>query len=246
MSDVVDYPIYLVIDGTMLSGALPKEIFHESSHDSNVHILYYESGSKYLQLGMELALFGLIVIHVALKAQMERLRRNHGSILPAQLADSLPVYHRETYINRMRELTRLSLQLAEKLFATPHFASCMHIYHPMMASHPDFAVLDDADYPFTGSIVCLSFKDNGKNNINYLKSYVNSIINKAQQLCFPICEGLSFGFTTTRISTASSMSESDLPFMRISVGDLKEGETSILADIIISGLTHLENVIDSQ
>lgn len=246
MRDVIDYPIYLVIDGTMLSGALPKKIFHEANHESNVHILYYESGSKYLQLGMELTLFGLIVIPVALKAQMERLRRNHGSILPAQLADSLPVYHRETYVNRMRELTKLSFQLAEKLSATTHFASCMHIHHPMLTSHPDFSVLDDAGYPFTGSIVCLSFKDNGKNNVNYLKSYVNSIINKAQQLCFPICEGLSFGFTTTRISTASSMSESDLPFMRISVGDLKEGEVNILADIIISGLTHLEYVVDSQ
>jgi threonine dehydratase len=64
----------VVIDGTLASGALPVDIHSWFDGPAAPTILYYESASKYSQMGLDLQMAGILVYPTSLDEIMQRLR----------------------------------------------------------------------------------------------------------------------------------------------------------------------------
>ncbi len=112
---------WLVIDGTMISGGVnPFSWFNRPNHPS---VLYYESGSKYLQLGLDLQMAGVCVFRTEHLPRLFRCRRNTGSIMyPADVA-RFPRYVRQQLLARMSILSRNAERLATTLQTSGTLAS---------------------------------------------------------------------------------------------------------------------------
>ncbi len=86
--------IYFIIDGSMISGKINPSTISNNSH---VKVLYYDSCSKYLQLGLDIGMGGLIVAPIELGPTFERIRRNIGAIMYDSVANIFPSYSHETH-----------------------------------------------------------------------------------------------------------------------------------------------------
>lgn len=222
-------PIKLVIDGTMLSGALLPSILE---HQYNLEVLYYESCSKYLQVGLESCLAGVVVFPLRYQAYFERLRRNTGTILYRQQAFAYPFFSKELFLGRMRRIGENAYHLAKLLSEESTISQAIHIFYPLLPSHNDCHIA--ALLPYCGGCVTFYFKDNGKNNNNFLESFITRTLHNARDAQIPLTKGVSFGYTIPRISAASSIAESEFPFLRLYVGDLGSEFVERLAYILIN------------
>ncbi|WP_437476419.1 pyridoxal-phosphate dependent enzyme [Sorangium sp. So ce1014] len=231
-------PLHVVIDGTMLSGAFDPFAFVPP--DSEITVLYYESASKYLQLGLDLTLAGLIAVPVSLRPRFARLRRNTGAILYEEGAARLPRYDRATFLARMRRMTRNALLIAGVIeqFAgrvvTPVF--------PGLSSHPDHDLC--SEYAHLGGVMTFDFRDSGFNGQDLLNAFIERAIIAAQRNRVPLTRGVSFGFSAPRISAASAMAEGQPPFLRLSVGDLPDEPTLALAHTLAGVFVAFANDVD--
>src|SRR5208282_1334023 len=68
---------WFVVDSTLLSGGFDPFV---GPRRERVRVLYYESGCKYLQFGMDLGPAGLVVVEASLAARFEQLRRGIGAV----------------------------------------------------------------------------------------------------------------------------------------------------------------------
>ncbi len=99
---------WFVVDSTLLSGACDPFADGARRH---VRVLYYESGCKYLQFGMDLGPAGLVVVETALAERFERLRRGIGAIGSEALV--LPRASRAAYLAYLRSQTTCALLVAQ-------------------------------------------------------------------------------------------------------------------------------------
>ncbi|HVV69160.1 MAG TPA: pyridoxal-phosphate dependent enzyme [Patescibacteria group bacterium] len=227
-------PIRLVIDGTMVSGALLPEILTTSD---KIEIIYYESCSKYLQMGLESCLAGIVIYPIKYQANFERLRRNMGSILYKNQAISYPYFTREQFFNRIHRICKNASSLALLLNQDPEVLKIIDIFYPTLTSHPNYHIA--INLPYAGGCVTFQFKERGKNNNNFLEAFITKLLHFAKNQQIPLIKGLSFGYTFPRISAASSIAESEYPFLRLYVGDLDENLNVKLADIFAEALLNL-------
>jgi len=80
------------------------------------------------------------------------------------------------------------------------------------------AVWEQYGWRHGGAPVTLRFYRAGLNNKEGLEACIDAILRCAEKLEVPMTKGVSFGFSTARISSASSMAKDSDPFLRISVG----------------------------
>lgn len=219
-------PVKLIIDGTMLSGAMLPGLFDVPE---NLEIIYYESCSKYLQIGLESCLAGVVIYPLKYQAYFERLRRNTGTILYPQQAFSYPRFSRELFLNRMIRICNNALFLSKLLFEEKKVVENVNIYYPLHETHKDHYIAQL--FPYVGGCVTFEFKDIGKNNNNFLEAFITKVISNATIRGIPLVKGVSFGYSLPRISAASSIAESEYPFLRLYIGDLDKKSTSELAMI---------------
>ncbi len=99
LREVVTDRITVVVDGTVIAAALPAEVL---TSDDKLEILYYESCTKYLQLGMDASLAGLVVYPPELFEPIDMARRNAGAILYRHNSELFPRYDRALLRRRMR------------------------------------------------------------------------------------------------------------------------------------------------
>jgi cystathionine gamma-synthase len=99
---------WFVVDSTLLSGGFDPFCGAARRH---VRVLYYESGCKYLQFGMDLGPAGLVVVETALAERFERLRRGIGAIGSEALV--LPRASRAAYLAYLRSQTTCALLVAQ-------------------------------------------------------------------------------------------------------------------------------------
>src|SRR3989338_1687261 len=81
--------IHIIIDGSMMAGELLSFV---RLKNEKVKILYYESCSKYLQLGLDISMGGLVVIPAGISKIVSRLRTNTGTIMYDNSVSSFPIY----------------------------------------------------------------------------------------------------------------------------------------------------------
>ena len=217
---------WIIVDGTMVSGGVNP--FDWFSSKNQPRILYYESGSKYLQMGMDLEMAGVCVAELDLMPRLFRLRRNSGTIMYPAAVARFPSYRREHLLQRMNRLSNNAHRLASTIQK-----SC---------SYPDEFLLGFPEqwkrlgWRHAGGIVTLTFGKPGLNNRDKLESLIARILQQCRRIGIPITKGVSFGFWTSRVSAASAMSESTDPFLRFSVGEETDPEMQELSFAIVKSI----------
>jgi cystathionine gamma-synthase len=210
--EVCERETWFVIDGTLLSGsfdpfAKPRRC---------VRVLYYESGCKYLQFGMDLGPAGLVVVEAALSERFEQLRRGIGAIGSDALV--LPRASRQAYLNYLRAQTACAQAVARA--ATVEYSSSARCIiepvHPLQVSHPDHA--EARKYLHLGGVLVFRFARPPLNRRRPLEDFIDLLIDRARSAKLPLTAGVSFGFCVPRIGAAWSSYEVDEAFLRLSAG----------------------------
>jgi threonine dehydratase/cystathionine beta-lyase/cystathionine gamma-synthase len=227
----VDWAVTLVVDGTMVSGAFGADVLRGAGP---VEVLYYESCSKYLQLGFDAAMAGVVVHRVGQTAVLERLRRNTGAILYARAARLFPVFDRDMFLSRMDRICGNAVLVAEFLAADPRVADVGSVFHPGLADHVDHSIASTLRY--AGGCVTVSFHEIGHNHRDQLDALLEHALAVAREKGLYMTKGVSFGFSAPRISAAASMAESEPPFLRIYVGDLGPAQADLLAEVLADAI----------
>ena len=217
---------WLVIDGTMVSGAIDP--FDWFGGEGQPNVLYYESASKYLQLGTDFQMAGVVAAKRAVVPRLHRHRRNSGSVLYEVAVERFPRCSRAAYLDRMRLLTRNAELLVGAL-------------ERAFAPDPPFELGFPRDWErlgwlHGGGVVSLRFAERGLNNRDELERLIELFLRGCREQRLRLTKGVSFGFATTRVSASAAMAESTDPFLRFAVGEEGLVEMTRLADVLAASL----------
>jgi threonine dehydratase/cystathionine beta-lyase/cystathionine gamma-synthase len=228
---------FIVIDGTMLPGVIREYL--KVCAKLNNKILYFESASKYLQLGLDISMAGLVVCHKSLEATMHRLRRNTGTILNEMGSYCFPSYSSSTLKSRIIRMERNACCFSKLIFENKEINSLLQVVHPSLSVHSDKKIYEE--YRRGGA--CVTFRLlSGSDHKEQLEVLIDMIIGVSKSHKFPMIKGVSFGFSSPRISAASAMAENEPPFLRLSIGDLEEAKYTELADIFVTACRHFKQI----
>ncbi|KAL8645261.1 MAG: hypothetical protein Q9210_006808 [Variospora velana] len=209
----------VVIDGTMVSGGMQVYDWLQGPH--KLTLLYYESGSKYLQLGLDIQMSGLVVFPSQLDQAMRTVRRNSGTILYAKSLLQMPPITYDVFQSRNTMLSENANFL--RCYLQECLPDAAEVRHP--AEWQAFA------WRHGGCLITIRFHSKGLNNKESLEACIELVLRTAEEHEVPITKGVSFGFSTARISAASSMANDSNPFLRVSVG-VEANEVRVLAVVI--------------
>lgn len=227
-------PLSLVVDGTMASAQLPPILFApEVLLNPYIEVLYYESCSKYLQLGFEHCLAGVVVHKTNLRPYLERLRRNGGLILYSSDAALFPRYTYQEYARHLNLIAANTAKAASLLATHPFVVEHLHVHSPMLPNHIDFTAAKSLN--FTGGCISFQFKEAGLNARDHLNGFIYTMLACARKANLPLVKGVSFGFVTPRISASAAIAASEPPFLRLYVG-LASDQIALLVEVFVAGL----------
>lgn len=215
----------VVIDGTMVSGGLPVFDWMNASKGQKPIVLYHESASKYAQLGLDIQMAGFCVAPSHLDESLRKIRRDIGSVLSGRAVASLPTLTPVLYQARMQLLTESAETLYNGLGD--------RLSHLAIIAFPQ--QWRDLGWRHGGALVTIEFRDAGLNNREGLDACIDLVLRSCEAARLPITKGVSFGFSTTRISASSSMAENSDPFLRISAG-INGDETSALVVVLSNAI----------
>lgn len=216
--------LYVVVDGTMMPGECRP--WEATSSGSKVKVLYYDSCSKYTQLGLDIAMGGLVAPPVELGPLFERQRRNNGAIMYDSASNIFPQYSRETHSMRMRRFTRNAQDVGEFVLNDDSLKNIVEPHFPKLQNHPDAELSNQ--FESVGGVMSFTFCDAALNQRDSLNSFIEVLLAVAREQGVSITKGVSFGFSIPRISAAAAMAENAPPFLRLSVGDRSLQETQLL------------------
>jgi threonine dehydratase/cystathionine beta-lyase/cystathionine gamma-synthase len=200
---------WLVVDGTMVSGGVNLfDIFDKPNHP---RVLYYESGSKYLQFGLDLQMAGVVISERELSPELARHRRNTGSVMYQSAVTRFPRYDRSQFLSRMRRLSSNADIMRSELTAFDPEGSKIEVAYPAMWKEMGWA--------HGGGVVSVMMKDEGLNNRACLDFLIDRIMVECRKDNLALTKGVSFGFSTTRLSAAAAMADDMPPFLRFSIGE---------------------------
>ncbi len=204
---------WFVIDATLLSGSFDP---FAGSPRRHVRVLYYESGCKYLQFGMDLGPCGVVVVEAQLAARFERLRRGMGAVAAETLV--LPRASRHAYLTYLRTQTACARLIADTVarFSWPAGAPPIRAAFPAQSSHPDHA--EAQCYPHLGGVIALCFANDEFNKRAPLETFIDSLMSMARSSGVALTAGVSFGFRVARIGAAWTSYDADDAFLRLSAG----------------------------
>jgi cystathionine gamma-synthase len=213
---------WFVVDSTLLSGGFDPFAGDARRH---VRVLYYESGCKYLQFGMDLGAAGLVAVEAALAAPFERLRRGIGAIGLEALV--LPRASRAAYLAYLRSQTACAFLVAQAAAeASMDSQRCpIRAVFPAHVSHPDH---DEATcYAHLGGILVFRFADAQLNRRQPLEEFIDLLIGRARAEKLPLTAGVSFGFRVPRIGAAWTSFDAEEAFLRLSAGIDRESAAAL-------------------
>ncbi|CBX91785.1 hypothetical protein IAQ61_000004 [Plenodomus lingam] len=213
----------VVIDGTMISGGLPIYDWFVGPHAPLV--LYSESASKYPQWGLDIQMAGFVVFPSEFDEEMRRIRRNLGSVMYSRGVSLFAPLDFTHYQSRLAMLTQNSQTL------------CSHLVKSLAnVATVDFPVgWSELGWRHGGSIITIEFLEKGLNSKEGLDACIELVIATAKEHSLPMTKGVSFGFSTSRISASSSMAENTDPFLRISVG-VEKDDVPLLETVVTSAV----------
>jgi cystathionine beta-lyase/cystathionine gamma-synthase len=204
---------WFVVDSTLLSGGFDP---FAGGARRRVRVLYYESGCKYLQFGLDLGPAGLVVVETAVAERFERLRRGIGAIGSEALV--LPRASRQAYLAYLRTQTTCARIVAQAVAeAAMTTEPCLiRAVFPAHASHPDHE--ETKSYAHLGGVLVFRFADPRLNRRQPLEEFINLVIKRARSANLSLTAGVSFGFGVPRIGAAWTSFDADEAFLRLSAG----------------------------
>jgi threonine dehydratase len=217
-------PPWLVVDASMLPTATAAPVTRALPDRA----LYFESCSKYLQFGLDIVMSGMVVVPRGLEALARRVRRNLGLGLDRYAAELFPRYRPEEFERRSRAMERAALGVATALDGGLRNAP-FRVTFPGLPDHPDHGLARQLGR--TGSCVTLTSTDRPLGR-DQLEPIVDAALLEARARQVPLVKGVSFGFSTSRLSAAAAMAEAAPPFLRLAVGPLGPRQAQSLADVV--------------
>lgn len=214
---------YLVVDGTLISGGMPLyDWFNGPNHPK---ILYYESAHKYIQMGMDIIMLGLIVYPQVFHETIGLIRQVTGTTLYSRQANVLPPIDYNIHTSRMHWLTTN----AEKLY---------HLLEKKSSSVAEFNFPTHwrkMGWSHGGNVVTIRLIGEDMNKRPSLDAFINLVLRAAEDENIGMTKGGGLGFSVTRIWPSTPFIRNEDPYIRISVGvDPKEVEPTATA--ILKGL----------
>jgi cystathionine beta-lyase/cystathionine gamma-synthase len=215
---------YLVIDGTLISGGMAiYDWFHKPSHPK---VLYYESAHKYIQMGMDIVMLGLLVYPESFHETMGLIRQVTGTTLYSRQANVLPPIDYNIHQSRMHWLTTN----AEKLY---------HLLDKKSSTIAQFNFPTHwrkMGWGHGGNVVTIRlFGDDQMNKRPSLDAFTSLVLRAAEEEGVGMTKGGGLGFSVTRIWPSTPFIRNEDPYMRISVG-VDPDEVEPVARAIVKGL----------
>ncbi|KAJ4363401.1 hypothetical protein N0V83_009694 [Neocucurbitaria cava] len=214
---------FLLIDGTLISGGMPVyDWFSEPSHPK---VLYYESAHKYIQMGMDIVMLGLLVYPEEFHETMGLIRQVTGTTLYSRQANVLPPIDYNIHQSRMYWLTTN----AEKLY---------HLLDKKDSTIADFNFPTHwrkMGWAHGGNVVTIKLFGDQMNKRPSLDAFTNLVLRAAEEEGVAMTKGGGLGFSVTRIWPSTPFIRNEDPYMRISVG-VDPNEVEPVARAISKGL----------
>lgn len=226
---VLENDLYFVVDGSMMSGEFNP--FSALNNNPRVKVLYYDSCSKYMQLGLDMAMGGLVVVPVELASIFDRLRRNTGTIMYDSEATVFPIYSRETHQRRMKRFSRNAALVGRMISEDVQVSAEVKPIFPLLETHLDYDLA--RRFNSVGGVITFKFESPELNGRDALNRFIELALTVAKDYQISLTKGVSFGFSIPRISAAAAMAETIQPFLRLSVGDRSYQETQLLATALV-------------
>ncbi|MCL2469134.1 MAG: hypothetical protein FWF24_02755 [Alphaproteobacteria bacterium] len=213
---------WLVIDGTLISGGINVfDVFNRSHHPK---VLYYESGSKYLQLGLDLQMAGAVVCPKQLTESISNHRRNTGGVMYLHALTRFPKYSRKQFLDRMTRLTKNAETLYATLLINKNLSDKLCVAFP--------SEWESLGWSHGGGLVAVTMKDATLNNRSNYNEVIDNIFKNCKVKGLPFTRGTSFGFSTFRVAAITEVPDEVPPFLRFSVGDGDTKETALICNAI--------------
>ncbi|KAH7072498.1 pyridoxal phosphate-dependent transferase [Paraphoma chrysanthemicola] len=215
---------YIVIDGTLISGGMAiYDWFDKPSHPK---VLYYESAHKYIQMGMDIVMLGLIVYPEPFHETMGLIRQVTGTTLYSRQANVLPPIDYNIHQSRMHWLTTN----AEKLY---------HLLDKKASTIAQFTFPTHwrkMGWGHGGNVVTIKlFGDEQMNKRPSLDAFTSLVLRAAEEEGVGMTKGGGLGFSVTRIWPSTPFIRNEDPYIRISVG-VDPDEVEPVAAAIVKGL----------
>ena len=223
--------VHIVLDETLAPGCVNP--FQEQI--PGVEVYYIFSGSKYLQLGLDLGLAGAVVVRRALAEHMRQLSYMGGYCLYDCAAVALPSFTRERLEKRQARLRRNGALIAHRLASSEQLRDLVKVFCPTagLPSHGETGVA----LPLAGGLITidLAFAGAARDALNMRPyyEYASSVIERAHTLSVPLTYCESFGFPWTSLNVLGWCWESKMPpFIRLSPGEECQAEAVRIADFL--------------
>ncbi|TBN50266.1 pyridoxal-phosphate dependent enzyme [Pseudomonas sp. BGI-2] len=227
---------WLVIDGTMVSGGIDVfEVFSARNHPT---VLYYESGSKYLQFGLDMQMAGVVVSTKAHIASLATHRRNTGGVMYQSAVTKFPEYDRQMYLSRMRLLSRNAQMFTQGLHDNDYLMARIDLAYPWGWR--------ELGWQHGGGVVAISMKAPGLNNRACLDGFIGLLLQRCRENHIPMTKGVSFGFSITRVSAAAAMADNMPPFLRFSLGEESTKHMQKLVNTVVLTLSDFLSDFDNE
>jgi cystathionine gamma-synthase len=214
---------FLIIDGTLISGGMAVyDWFNKPSHPK---VLYYESAHKYIQMGMDIVMLGLLVYPEVYYETIGLIRQVTGTTLYSRQANVLPPIDYNIHQSRMHWLTTN----AEKLY---------HILDKKCSTIAEFTFPTHwrkMGWGHGGNVVTIKLFGDQMNKRPSLDAFTSLVLRAAEEEGVAMTKGGGLGFSVTRIWPSTPFIRNEDPYMRISVG-VDASEVEPIARAISKGL----------
>ncbi|KAH9904500.1 pyridoxal phosphate-dependent transferase [Xylariomycetidae sp. FL2044] len=217
---------FLIIDGTLVSGGMAVYDWFDGPQYPKV--LYYESAHKYIQMGMDIVMCGLLVYPEAYHETLGLIRQVTGTTLYSRQANVLPHIDFQIHQSRMHRLTTNAeklYHLLEKQSSSGHAVFNFPVHWRRLG------------WSHGGNVVTIRLLGGGAhmNKRPSLDGFTSLVLRAAEEESVGMTKGGGLGFSVTRIWPSTPFIHDEDPYMRISVG-VDPDEVEPVARAIIKGL----------
>ncbi|MFN2489468.1 MAG: PLP-dependent transferase [Actinomycetota bacterium] len=228
--------VYVVIDNTGLSASCQPFAF--PGRNPLVHVIVFESLTKYAQFGLDRATAGMIVAPPSDAAQLSGCREHLGTNVGDASPHLIPEPNRRMLERRLTRLGRNSHLVARSLqvLIDRRRGPFGAVAYPALPRHPSHAWARHRQ--FTGGFLTLQPSDASRAVFTH-RAFLDAVLREGRRRRVPLVLGASFGLDTTRVYLTASHTAHAKPFLRIAPGT---EHRSGIADVIDVLATAMEKV----
>ncbi|CAN5534397.1 hypothetical protein BH24ACT26_BH24ACT26_22860 [soil metagenome] len=233
----VDEDLYLVIDNTGLSASCQPMAMLSGTNPA-LHLVVFESLTKFAQLGLDRVTAGMIIASPQDAAVLGRYREHFGTNVSDVSPYVIPEPSRAVLERRLQRVDRNALLLARRLRRAigDRGAPWARVNHPALPEHPSYSVA--RRLPFRGGFLTLEL-ERSWDHTGPQRAFVEAALEEAASRRVPLIAGASFGLDTTRVYSTSSGGDGADAFLRVAAGTEHRLGIEGVADVLEAAVRRL-------